>query len=49
MQRVRRKYAINRSKKKSCHKGSTKQRQSFKSGAGMTKEGFHHAKGDITT
>ena len=40
LQRVRRKYAINRSKKKSCHKGNTKQRQSFK-------KGFHHAKGDM--
>jgi|TARA_R110002020_G_scaffold35039_1_gene106017 hypothetical protein len=42
MQRVRRKYAINRNKKKSFHKGNTKQRQSLK-------KGYSHAKGDMTT
>ncbi len=42
MQRVRRKYAINRSKKKSFHKGNAKQRQSLK-------RGYSHAKGDLPT
>jgi hypothetical protein len=41
MQRVRRKYAINRNKKKTSHAwGQAKQRQS-------RKRGFTHARGDL--
>mgnify|MGYP003155264905 FL=1 len=43
MQRVRRKYAINRNKKKKGHVwGQAKQRQS-------RKRGFTHARGDLLT
>ena len=43
MQRVRRKYAINRNKKKRSHVwGQAKQRQS-------RKRGFTHARGDLLT